>query len=245
MPTHSTNLADRIAAQLQDGITSGDIALGATLSEDALAEAFGVSRTPVRHALGKLQIQGLVDIRPKTATRVFEPTLEQIAELCELRSTIEQRAARLAFENRRVEAADTLESVVREMDKSIQRSDMKSYAYWDERLHEVFFTYCSNRYFQRVNDLNLAQVSALRGHLASNTPGEPARSMADHVAIAREFADGSGATLEEIIRDHVHRTKENYIYALQDRLTRKDESRVDSLRRALNITHSHHTMEEA
>lgn len=63
-------MADRIVAVLQHKILSGKIPVGAWLRHSALAEEFGVSRTPVREALRILASQGIVTIRPNSGARV-------------------------------------------------------------------------------------------------------------------------------------------------------------------------------
>src|SRR5690606_10952347 len=97
----SGSLADRVATQLQDAIISGTPDLGETLSEEAIVDALEVSRTPVRQALQLLQSRGLVQIRPRSGTFVFEPSEKQIAEMTEFRVTLELQAARWAFEDRK------------------------------------------------------------------------------------------------------------------------------------------------
>ncbi|MFT4470535.1 GntR family transcriptional regulator [Arthrobacter sulfonylureivorans] len=227
------SIGDKIARTLKEAIVEGAIGLGETLSEDTLAETFGVSRTPVREALRKLEIQGLVDIVPKSATRVFQPTLDQIVELTEFRFTIESSAAELAYARHRESVAKRLSEIVESMSRCVNAGDTKSYGAADTRFHESFYAHCDNRYLVSTYELNLAQVAALRTHLASNSEHEPSRSFREHQMIRDIFVDGDGEQLKELLRAHILRTRENYTNALAQQRQLGEETRIDYLRRVL------------
>ena len=69
-----------------------------------IAQSFGVSRTPVREAMGQLQSQGLVVIRPQVGSFVFTPSAADISALCTFRIIIEPKAAELAYRHDRAGA---------------------------------------------------------------------------------------------------------------------------------------------
>lgn len=230
---HQESLGSKVAGRVREAIIHGDIALGESLSEDLLAEIFSVSRTPVREALRQLEVQGLVELHTKSATKVFAPTPEQISELCEARFVVEHRAAALAFAKSPAEAGAELSAIVDDMEQCITNDDMQRYGEADSRFHDVFYRYCGNRYLVSMYDLNLAQVAALRTNLASMSPGEPQRSFAEHRLIAEMFSEGQAGGLEETLRDHIHRTEENYVAALKGIREDSEESRLNVLKRAL------------
>ena len=89
------SLVPTIADKIRAAIVDAELDFGENLSEDTLASAFEVSRTPVREALNLLQMEGLVIIVPKSGTYVFTPTLEDIAELCDYRVGLEKQAIAL------------------------------------------------------------------------------------------------------------------------------------------------------
>jgi DNA-binding GntR family transcriptional regulator len=93
----ATSLADEIAFRLQAAIIDGEFAPGTHLQQDELCARFGVSRTPVREALRKLQAQHLVDLIPnRGAITVSPPTRAELAEVYELRAELEGYAAERA-----------------------------------------------------------------------------------------------------------------------------------------------------
>lgn len=83
---------------LVDRITMGDYAPGVSLSEQELAAQLGISRTPVREALLRLRIEGLVRIVPRGGIFVAEPTLRRVREVTSLRLVLEEYLAHLVVE---------------------------------------------------------------------------------------------------------------------------------------------------
>ena len=89
-------LVDRLAATIQSRVLSGQIPSGSRLRQQTLAAEFGVSRTPVREALRKLQTGGLVHVEPNRGAVVHGPTAREIREAYEVRAELEGLAAELA-----------------------------------------------------------------------------------------------------------------------------------------------------
>jgi DNA-binding GntR family transcriptional regulator len=91
-----TGLADEIAYRLQASILDGEYPPGTRLNQDELCARFGVSRTPVREALRKLQAQNLVELVPNKGATVRVPTREELNEVYEIRAELEGFATELA-----------------------------------------------------------------------------------------------------------------------------------------------------
>jgi DNA-binding GntR family transcriptional regulator len=89
-------LVDKLAADLQARVLNGELPSGTRLRQEALAEEFGVSRTPVREALRKLQANGLVELRPHRGALVRGLTAREIRDAYEVRAELERLTARLA-----------------------------------------------------------------------------------------------------------------------------------------------------
>lgn len=89
-------LVDELAATIQARVLSGEIATGTRLRQATLAADFGVSRTPVREALRKLQASGLVEVQPHRGAVVRRPSARDVREAYEVRAELEGLAASLA-----------------------------------------------------------------------------------------------------------------------------------------------------
>jgi len=90
------NAVDRVADGIQAQVLSGEVPVGTHLRQEALAEEFGVSRTPVREALRHLQATGLVELLPNRGAVVRGPSAREIREAYEVRAELEGLAAELA-----------------------------------------------------------------------------------------------------------------------------------------------------
>src|SRR5580704_7447930 len=92
------SLADRAYYLILDQMLRGSLAVGSVLSRRNLAEQFRMSLVPVAEALQRLEIEGLVESRPRAGTRVKVPTADEIRDRFELREALECQSARLCAE---------------------------------------------------------------------------------------------------------------------------------------------------
>ncbi|MEO9338450.1 GntR family transcriptional regulator [Mesorhizobium sp. SB112] len=228
-------LAITIADKIRAAIVDAEFEFGENLSEDILANAFEVSRTPVREALNLLQMEGLVSIVPKSGTYVFTPTLEDIAELCDYRTGLEQQAVMLTPDHELPSQAAKLQEMLGAMTEAVDNDDMRAYGRADTEFHLVFLRGCGNRYLQNAYNLVLGRVAALRTHLAITAEGEPDRSYLDHKAMIALLASGERGRLSATLRAHILRTKDNYLNVFEKMSAAKGDVRTVRLRRRLAI----------
>ncbi|MFF0814623.1 GntR family transcriptional regulator [Rhodococcus sp. NPDC003318] len=229
------SLGARVAETLRSAIVDGEFDLGEALSEDAVAEALGVSRTPVREAMRLLQTQGLVEVVPKSGTYIFQPSAEEISELCEFRAALEIKAATLSFDRNREATLRDLRAAIATMGQARPGRDARIYGKADTCFHEAFFTNCGNRYLQNAYQMNLGRVAALRTHLTFLSQAEPDRSFAEHEQMAAVFDGGRKGDLEGLLETHIMRTRDSYLTALRTRTELENSSKIDHLRRKLRV----------
>jgi DNA-binding GntR family transcriptional regulator len=120
-------LVDRLAAAIQARVLSGEIPSGSRLRQEMLATEFGVSRTPVREALRKLQAGGLVHVEPNRGAIVRRPTPREVREAYEVRAELEGLAAELAATRIRDDELRRLREAQR-----LFRHSMKTLLTWKE-----------------------------------------------------------------------------------------------------------------
>src|SRR5678816_969110 len=133
-PKSLTDLAHDSIRQL---IVDGELAMGAQLSEATLAAQLGISKTPVREALLRLRVDGLIEIQPQRGTFVFSLTSRQVEEICAFREVVEVSAVKLAMEARRPGLVKALQANVREMTLARKTADWKAIRALDEAFHEA------------------------------------------------------------------------------------------------------------
>mgnify|MGYP000686981014 CR=1 FL=1 len=83
-------LAEIAAKEIRDAILTGAFKLGENISEDRLVAQMGISRTPIRDAMAILSREGLVNVRPKRGSFVFETSLEDLAAICDYRQMLDE-----------------------------------------------------------------------------------------------------------------------------------------------------------
>ena len=115
-------LVDKLAADLQARMLSGELPSGTRLRQAALAEEFGVSRTPVREALRKLQASGFVELRPNRGALVRGLSPREIRHAYEVRAELEGLAAELAAQRIRHDQLDRLHEAQAQFREALARA---------------------------------------------------------------------------------------------------------------------------
>jgi DNA-binding GntR family transcriptional regulator len=214
------SLATTVAERLRQAIIDKELPLGSELSEVGLAARLGVSRTPVREALGLLQQQGMIQIIPQKGSYVFLPSEQDIIDLCEYRIVIELRAVSFSMVRRRDATLDGLREAMEAMDAARAQADPVAYSRADTLYHESFIRNCRNRYLQEGYALAAGQIATLRTHLSVPLAGVQDRSYVEHQQIVEAFANGDVMAIESILVRHILGTRESYLLALQQGLIR-------------------------
>lgn len=114
--------ADRAYTQLRDDILSGLYPAGRRIGESELAASLGVSRTPVREALGRLKAEGLIELLPNQGARIAAWTVGDLQEVYELRALLESRAMGLACVKARLDIIPQLEAFCDRMEETVASS---------------------------------------------------------------------------------------------------------------------------
>lgn len=198
--------SDKAYAALRDDIIEWRLAPGTVLAEVEQSERLGVSRTPLREALGRLTAEGLTTAGGRGVV-VTDISLEDIDELFELRETLEGRAAALAA--RRGEAA-TFERLQRELLEApalIGGDEPALHEYYElvGRLDTAIDAAISNSYLaQAMRSLRVHLVRIRR--LAADDACRLTAAAAEHAAIAEAIAAGNPRLAEAATIVHLHRS---------------------------------------
>lgn len=203
-----SNSRSRVIAVMREGIISGQFAAGESLSEIALAEEFGVSRTPVREALKQLQTEGLVEIRPRVGTFVTSPSRREIVELFEMKELLEGAAARLLAVRGAVPEVARLQANVRESDEVARAGDAGRYAELVEEFHDLLITGSDNSKLQAHYRTLMNQLAYAR--LVSTSLAQPGRllqSDQEHHRVLELIVAKDGDSAERVMREHVRASR--------------------------------------
>ena len=155
--TNGALIADRAYVALRDRIVTLRLPPGTALREDRLMDELGLGRTPLREAVKRLALEGLVDVRPRSGTYVTDVEAHDIVHISEVRAELEAQAARLAAKRMDDEGRARAAGLDAEL-AAIDGSDsFDAYMNLDERVHRFVWEAARNPYLADV----LERVPAL------------------------------------------------------------------------------------
>lgn len=133
-------LRDVVFNTLRQAILRGELKPGERLMEIQLANKLGVSRTPIREAIRKLELEGLVLMIPRKGAEVAEITEKSLRDVLEVRRALEELSVQLACEKITKEEIRELERVAKEFQQVVKSSDITEIAEVDVRFHDIIYT---------------------------------------------------------------------------------------------------------
>ncbi len=197
-------LTDVAHERLREGIVMGELKLGQQVSEAQLAQRMGISKTPVREALVRLKMEGLVEIYPQRGTFVFRLTPEQVGQLCRYRAMIETEALREAAATQPLELLARLRAHVGEMVAAEEADALDRLSRIDMNFHYEFLACCTNPYLRAAYDLIRYQLIALRNRA-------PIANMVDSHQVLLDFLErGEIEAACSELRKHVLENEARY-----------------------------------
>lgn len=140
----SMPLREAVFMSLRKAILTGKIKPGDRLTEVRLGKLLGTSRTPIREAIRKLELEGLVTIVPGSGARVSRMTVKDLQEVMEVRSVLEQLSAGLASERITEEEKAELREACNDFIKCTQSGDSLVIADADVRFHDLILKAAKN-----------------------------------------------------------------------------------------------------
>ena len=196
---------DRVYTRLRADILGGVHPSGARIGEAELAEATGSSRTPVREALRRLEVEGLVEILPHRGARVPGWTSDDLEEIYDLRMLLEGAAARRAAD--RIESKDTdrlaeLCDLIEEAAEPGDRQDLDRVAELNAEFHGIVrAAAASARLVAMLN--TVTQLPLVMRTFHRYSPDDLGRSFAHHRELVAALGAGDGTWAESVTRAHV------------------------------------------
>lgn len=197
--------ADAAYGIIRQGILDSRWPAGAHLREQELAAATGVSRTPVREALRRLEADGLVTLVPNLGARVNAWGDQDLDEIFGLRVLLESHAAELAASRIGRREIAELERLCEQMEEVIShypQVDHQVLSVYNDRFHGLLLNASGNRRLQQLLKQVVEMPLVLRT-FARYSHRDLLRSMAHHREITEALAAGDGAWAAAVMRAHV------------------------------------------
>ena len=147
-------LRDVVFKTLRQAILKGELEPGERLMEIQLAERLGVSRTPIREAIRKLELEGLVLMIPRKGAEVAKISENNLRDVLEVRRSLEELAIDLACQRITEEELDELNKAEVDFKAAIENGDAMQIAQTDESFHEIIYNSTKNqKLVQILNNL--------------------------------------------------------------------------------------------
>jgi DNA-binding GntR family transcriptional regulator len=195
-------LWQRVYDHLRIGILEGELEPGTELAEVALSEQLGVSRGPIREAIGRLAAEGLVDVRPRRGAVVRSLSKEEFLELYQVREALERMAVQLAVPRLTETQMKELAALNEMMDASAGHDDVHGFFEANVAFHARLLEASGNRKLQELYRLLLGQLGRYR--LRSLTlRGNLQRSVSEHAAILRAAKRGDAERAAQLMAEHI------------------------------------------
>lgn len=211
--TAGGSLADRVFERLERDILSGELAENTQLSENMLSKKLGVSRTPVREALRRLEQEGLVSSETGRGTVVLGVNRDDLCDIFEIRIKLEGMAAARAAAVITDEQLAELERVADLQQFYLSKGDPESISDADSRFHQLIYRYSSSRVLEDVLGSLHHRIQRFR-RLSMESPERAERSVSEHRAILDALRGHDPGLAESMLSEHIQNARDSMLEQL-------------------------------
>lgn len=195
-------LRQQVADHLREEILSARLAPGAELGEVALARSLGISRGPLREALGQLAAEGLVTIVPRRGAVVKRLTRQEFIDAYEVREALESLAIKLAVPRLSVADKAELHRMCEQMERAATPGDWDRFFEFNRQFHARLVRASGNSKLEEVHSQLVAQMGRLMRQSVQLRGGFE-RSAAEHRAILAAVDAGDPERAAELLEEHI------------------------------------------
>lgn len=188
--------------KLREAILAGRFEPGQRLRERELVNRLGVSRTPIREALRKLELEGLVTTIPYKGPVITAPTLESARQLYETRAALEGQATALFTLRAGDGGLERLRASIKEAGRALARRNPAGVLAANNAFHDEIASGCGNALLQSLI-ANLRDRIVLLRVESLSFPGRRSRSIAEHKAIVRMIERGNASGARALVEQHI------------------------------------------
>ena len=192
---------------LRDKILSGEFRPTQQLNTSQLVKALGVSRDHIRMAFQRLDVEGLIELRPNQGAVVCDVTLEDTLDLFVVREALEAEAYRRAFFRIDDEGIHQLEALVQQMRQAISDKDFELYSNAALNFREIVLENAGSPHLRKITSKELLMTKIRLRKVIIPLRGQS--SLAEHENIITAFKEGNVEAVVESLRTHLSNVKED------------------------------------
>jgi len=208
----SPPMREKVYEHIKSVILSGRYTPGEKLAEEHLAEMLGVSRTPVREALHKLESEGLIKPGKKRGFIVSRDTKEEVEELFELRSILEGHTLRVISQIISEEILDQLHEFIKRAEEALRRNRIEEVFKWNTRFHDTLHELVADKTRLHRLIVNIRKYVLRYRKDTLRYPDGGRRAVEGHKKILLALRLKDPELCERVMREHI---KEAMVDALQ------------------------------
>ncbi|AXK31714.1 GntR family transcriptional regulator [Streptomyces armeniacus] len=206
-PAKQPPAADRVYAHIKQAVLERQYEGGMLLTEGELAGAVGVSRTPVREALLRLEAEGLIKLYPKKGALVLPVSAQEISDVVETRLLVEEHAVRKAATSTPAGLTERLEELLARQRTEASAGQLAEVAVSDRCFHAEIVRATGNailvRLYDQLRDRQLRMgVAVMHAH-----PERVAKNITEHAHILAAIRSGDADAAADSVRQHVGRVR--------------------------------------
>lgn len=207
-------LRETVCEALRSAIRNGILEPGERLMEVQLAEELGISRTPVREAIRKLEQEGYVIMMPRRGTYVSSVSVNDIKEIFEIRSALESLSTGLAARRIEPDELEKLRTLLTEIEGHIQRKDIDKIVETDIEFHGLLYQVSRNERLVTIIS-NLKEQLARFRTLSMSYPGRLKQTLEEHRAMVEAIAEGDVEAARDAAERHMEQSEETLLKAMR------------------------------
>jgi DNA-binding GntR family transcriptional regulator len=209
-------LREIVFESLREAIINGILEPGERLMEIQLAEEMGVSRTPVREAIRKLELEGFVVMIPRKGAYVAGISMKDIADVFEIRAALESLAAGLAAERITEEELEQLERTLVRNSEVTEINNLDALVDIDTDFHDVLYKASRNvRLVQIISNLR-EQIQRFRKASLSH-PGRMKDALEEHKKMVEAISERNVELAQNLARDHIENAENSMLDVLKEK----------------------------
>lgn len=206
-------LRDIVFENLREAIISGVLKPGERLMEIQLAEEMGVSRTPVREAIRKLELEGFVVMVPRKGAYVAGISVKDITDVFELRAALEALAAGLAAQRITEEELEEMERLLVRNTSSTEDENLDGMVEVDIDFHDIMYRASRNqRLVQIINNLR-EQLQRFRTTSLAH-PGRMKEALVEHRKLVEAISERNVALAQSLAWEHIENAENSMLEAM-------------------------------
>ena len=214
------SLGQDVFEYLKNAIIDQTIEPGSRLVESKIADMLGISRTPLREALHKLEREDWIEKNPSGGFQVVTLTKDDIEETFGIRSVLEAYAARLAAENHKGKDLLPLEKKMKEYQKCLELKDSDKLQKINTQFHDLLYALSKSPKLIKMIDQLRAQISRFRQIILKQTEYAH-KSNEDHIQMLEAIKNRDGEAVEQLVRQHIIKGKNAVLNELKQEEEKK------------------------